>query len=105
MYPEYSDDANAYEPLIHAYIKKGDKPGAIETLKKFMTYSETSFTSYVMLSQLLQEAGDTAGAAKSMEGAMYVRPMDLDGHEKLGVLLLGLKQYPALRVNTKRCSH
>ena len=95
MYPEYSDDANAYEPLIHAHIMKGDKPGAIETLKKYMTYSETSFTSYVMLSQLLQESGDTAGAAKSMEGAMYVRPMDLSGHEKLGVLLLGLKQYPA----------
>jgi len=93
MYPEYSDDANAYEPLIHAYIKKGDKPHAIEVLKKFMTYSETSFTSYVMLSQLLQEAGDAAGAAKSMEGAMYVRPMDPAGHEKLGVLLLELKQY------------
>jgi len=95
MYPEYSDDANAYEPLVHAYIKKGDKAGAIDTLKKYMTYSETSYTSYVMLSQLLQEAGDLAGAAKSLEGAMYVRPMDLAGHEKLGALLLGLKQYPA----------
>jgi tetratricopeptide (TPR) repeat protein len=30
-----------------------------------------------------------------MEGAMYVRPMDLSGHEKLGVLLLQLKQYPS----------
>jgi tetratricopeptide (TPR) repeat protein len=30
-----------------------------------------------------------------MEGAMYVRPMDLSGHEKLGVLLLRLKQYPS----------
>ena len=50
MYPEYSDDSNAYEPLIHAYIKKGDKAAAIDTLKKFLTYSETSFTSYTCLS-------------------------------------------------------
>jgi tetratricopeptide (TPR) repeat protein len=95
MYPEYSDEANAYEPLIQAYIKKGDKPGAIEALKKYMTYSETSFSSYMLLGELLQEAGDMAGAAKSLEGAMYVRPMELSGHEKLGGLLLGLKQYSA----------
>jgi tetratricopeptide (TPR) repeat protein len=95
IYPEYSDASNAYEPLIHAYIKKGDKAGAIDTLKKFLTYSETSFTSYTGLSTLQEEAGDIAGAAKSMEGAMYVRPMDLSGHEKLGVLLLRLKQYPS----------
>jgi len=94
MYPEYSDDANAYEPLIHAYVKKGDKAGAVEALKKFMTYSETSYSSYVLLSQLLEESGDLAGAARTMEGAMYVRPMELGGHEKLGTLLLGLKQYP-----------
>jgi len=95
LYPEYSDDSNAYEPLIHAYIKKGDKAGAIDTLKKFLTYSETSFTSYTGLSMLLEETGDIAGAAKAMEGAMYVRPMDLSGHETLGVLMLRLKQYPA----------
>jgi cellulose synthase operon protein C len=93
MYPEYSDDANAYEPLIQAYVKKGDKKGAIDALNKFLTYSETSYPSYVLRSQLLEEAGDAAGAAKSMEGAMYVRPMELTGHEKLGVLLLQLKQY------------
>jgi len=39
------------------------------TLKKFLTYSETSFTSYTALSQLLEESGDIAGAAKTMEGA------------------------------------
>ena len=32
------------------------------------------------LAELLQESGDKAGAAKALEGAMYVRPMDLQGH-------------------------
>lgn len=93
MYPEYSDDDNAYEPLIQAYIKKGDKANAIATLKQFLNYSETSFPSYTLLSTMLEESGDIAGAARSLEGAMYVRPMELAGHEKLGLLTLKLKQY------------
>lgn len=95
MYPEYSDGENAYEPLAQAYLKRGDKAAAAETLKKYLNYSELSFASYVKLAELLEESGDRAGAAKTLEGAMYVRPMDLQGHEKLGVLMLGLKQYSA----------
>jgi cellulose synthase operon protein C len=94
MYPEYSDEENAWEPLAEAYLKKGDKAGAMETFKKYLSYSELSFPSYTKLSELLEESGDKAGAAKALEGAMYVRPMDLKGHSKLGSLLLELKQYP-----------
>jgi tetratricopeptide (TPR) repeat protein len=95
MYPEYSDDENAWEPLAEAYLKKGDKAAATDTLKKYLTYSELSFPSYVKLSELLEESGDKAGAAKALEGAMYVRPTDLKGHSKLGSLMLELKQYPS----------
>jgi cellulose synthase operon protein C len=93
MYPEYTDDNNAWEPLAEAYLKKGDKPAATDVLKRYLTYSEVAFPSYVKLSELLEEAGDKAGAAKALEGAMYVRPMDLKGHSKLGSLMLELKQY------------
>jgi tetratricopeptide (TPR) repeat protein len=93
MYPEYSDGDNAYEPLAEAYLKKGDKTAATNTLKKYLSYSELSFPSYVKLAELLQESGDRAGAARALEGAMYVRPMDLQGHTKLGALLLELKQH------------
>ena len=93
MYPEYSDDGNAWEPLAEAYLKKGNKAAAADTLKKYLTYSELSYPSYVKLSELLEESGDKAGAAKALEGAMYVRPMDLKGHSKLGQLLLELKQF------------
>ena len=93
MYPEYSDENNAWEPLAEAYLKKGNKAAATDTLKKYLNYSERSFTSYVKLSELLEETGDKAGAAKTLEGAMYVRPMDLKGHSRLGSLLLETKQY------------
>jgi tetratricopeptide (TPR) repeat protein len=94
MYPEYSDENNAWEPLAEAYLKKGDKAAATDALKRYLTFSELSFPSYVKLAELLEESGDKAGAAKALEGAMYVRPMDLKGHSKLGSLLLELKQYP-----------
>jgi len=98
MYPEYTDEHNAYEPLADAYLKKGNKKAAIDTLKKFLTYSETGFKASLKLSELLVEAGDAAGARQALEGIMYIRPMDLEGHEKFGQLLLTQKQFgPAIR--------
>jgi len=94
IYPEYTDDSNAYEPLVQAYLHKGDKANEMATLKKLLENNETNYPAYVRLSQLLSESGDDAGAARYMEAAMYVRPMDLAGHEKLGQLMLGLKSYP-----------
>src|SRR6185436_586999 len=70
----------------------------IDTLKKLMVYSEVAFSASVKLSDLLQEAGDSAGARRALEGAMYIRPLDIEEHQKLGDLLLSQKQYaPAVR--------
>src|SRR5215470_14152917 len=93
MYPEYTDEHNAYEPLAEAYLKKGNKKAAIDTLKKFMTYSETGYKASLKLSELLQEAGDPAGARQALEGAMFIRPLDMEEHQRLGDLLLNQKQF------------
>jgi cellulose synthase operon protein C len=98
MYPEYTDEHNAYEPLADAYLKKGDKKAAIETLKKYVGYSDTAFKGNIKLAGLLLESGDIAGARHAFETAIYIRPMDLEEHKKFGDLLLNEKQYgPAVR--------
>ena len=99
MYPEYTDEHNAYEPLADAYLKKGNKKAAIDTLKKFMTYSETGFKAEPQVGRPASGgSGDAAGARHALEGAMYIRPMDMEEHQKLGDLLLAQKQYaPAAR--------
>jgi tetratricopeptide (TPR) repeat protein len=98
MYPEYAEDHNPYEPLADAYIKKGDKKAAIEVLKKYVSYSDTAFKGNSKLAGLLLESGDTAGARHALESAVYIWPMDIEEHQKLGDLLLNLKQYaPAVR--------
>src|SRR5207245_8502738 len=43
LYPEYTDEHNAYEPLADAYLKQGDKKAAIDILRKFATTSETGY--------------------------------------------------------------
>ena len=97
-YPEYTDEHNAYEPLADAYLKKGNKKAAVDTLKKYMTYSETGYKASLKLAELLLEAGDPAGARHAPEGAMFIRPMDMEEHQRLGDLLLSQKQYtPAVR--------
>jgi tetratricopeptide (TPR) repeat protein len=98
MYPEYTDEHNPYEPLADAYLKKGNKQAAIDILKKYMKYAETSFNSEVQLSDLLKEQGDLAGAQQWLQGAIYIRPLEFMAHEKLGTVLLTEKQYvPAER--------
>ena len=98
LYPEYTDEHNAYEPLADAYLKKGNKKAAVDVLKRFMTYSETGFKASLKLSDLLQEDGDIAGSRHALEAAMFIRPMDMEEHQKLGDLLLKQKQYaPATR--------
>ena len=95
MFPEYTDEHNAYEPLADAYLKKGNKKAAMDTLKKFMTYSETGFKASHTLAGLLVEAGDPAGARQALEAATYIRPLDLEQHRQFGDLLLNQKQYTA----------
>jgi tetratricopeptide (TPR) repeat protein len=93
MYPEYTDEHNAYEPLAQAHLKKGNKKAAVDTLKKFMTYSETGFEASHTLADLLVEEGDAAGARQALQAGTYIRPMDLKHHQKFGDLLLSQKQY------------
>lgn len=95
MYPEYTDEHNPYEPLAEAYLKKGNKQAAIDVLKKYTTYSEVSYDSFMKLAGLLEESGDVSGARQALEGSVYIRPLDMEAHDKLGKILIGQKQYAA----------
>ncbi len=95
MYPEYTDEHNPYEPLAEAYLKKGNKQAAIDVLKKFATYSEVSYDSFMKLAGLLEESGDVPGARQALEGSVYIRPLDMGAHDKLGKILIAQKQYAA----------
>lgn len=92
-FPAYAEEDNAYEPLAEAYLKEGNRKAAIETLERFLSYSETSYRAHLKLAQLLEESGDPGGARRILERAIYIHPFDLNGHQKLGGVLLGQKQF------------
>ena len=50
------------------------------------------------LADLLGEQHDLPGARRALEAGMFIRPLDLEEHQKLGDLLMEQKQYaPAVR--------
>jgi tetratricopeptide (TPR) repeat protein len=93
MYPEYTAEQNPYEMLAEAYVGRGDQASAIETLSQFSALSEYAYSTNLKLAGLMRESGDTAGAADILKRAMYIHPMDLEGHRELGAVLLEREDY------------
>ena len=93
IYPEYTAEQNPYEALADAYIQKGDPAAAIEILVRFVGLSEYAYSTYLKLAGLMKDAGDTAGAAEILKRAMYIRPLELEGHRELGAVLLEREEF------------
>lgn len=93
LYPEYSDEQNAYEPLAQAYLATGDTTSAIDTLLEFTRWSETAYDTYLMLAELLEQQGDLARADDVLRRAMYIVPLDPEGHRRYGAVLMEREEY------------
>jgi tetratricopeptide (TPR) repeat protein len=88
MYPEYVGDANAYEMLAKAELAKGDKAGAVATLKSYQAMGGEEPGTLEELASLEVEVGDKAGAARTLDGVNYIYPEDEGLHRRLGELWL-----------------
>ena len=93
LYPDYTGAQNPYELLADVYIQMGDDRAAIEKLSQFAALSEYAYGTYLKLAGLMQEAGDTEGAADILTRAMYIHPMDLEGHRGLGAVLIEREEF------------
>ena len=93
LYPEYTGAQNPYELLADVYIQMGDDRAAIDTLSQFAALSEYAYGTYLKLAGLMQEAGDREGAADILTRAMYIHPMDLEGHRELGSVLMEREEF------------
>ncbi len=93
LYPEYTDEHNAYEILAEAHIQKENEAAAIEVLRQFTSYSESAYRTYLKLAGLMRDAGNSAEAREVLERALFIHPMDLEGHRELGSLLLADEQF------------
>ena len=96
LYPEYVQDANAYEFLSRIKMAKGDKAGALAVLVDYQKYGGSNPAVLKQLATLQEEQGKTREAAATLEAINDIYPVnDQDLHRRLGALLLKEEDYPA----------
>lgn len=94
LYPDYVEDANAYEFLAEAYLAKGDKPAAAKVLQAYVKSSGRRPETLKALARIQEEQGDRAAAAATLDRINYIDPAyDEDLHRHLGALWLAQKNY------------
>jgi tetratricopeptide (TPR) repeat protein len=89
LYPEYVQDANAYEFLSRIKIAQGDKAGALAVLVDYQKFGGSDPATLKQLASLQEESGQPRQAAATLEGITDIYPVtDQDLHRRLGALLL-----------------
>jgi cellulose synthase operon protein C len=88
MYPEYVEDANAYEILALAQLAKGDKQAAADTLAEYAKRGGQSPDTLKKLASLQVDLGHPKEAASTLNEINFIYPEDEDLHRKLGELWL-----------------
>ena len=94
MYPEYVEDANAYEFLADAHLAKGEKRAAAEALTEYEKTGGLNPQTLKKLASLEEDLGEPKDAAATLDRINYIDPMDEDLHRHLGKLWLAQENYP-----------
>jgi tetratricopeptide (TPR) repeat protein len=95
LYPQYVEDANAYELLAEAHLAKGDKQAAAEVLTEYEKAGGHSPQTLKELASLEEKQGRPKDAAATLDRINYVDPVDEDLHRRLGKLWLAQGDFPA----------
>jgi Tfp pilus assembly protein PilF len=94
MYPEYVDDANAYELMAEADQARGDAKSETAILTAYEHEGGQMPDDLKHLATLEEAAGQPAEAEATLERINYIYPVkDEDLHRRLGDLLYAQKQY------------
>jgi tetratricopeptide (TPR) repeat protein len=88
MYPEYVEDANAYEIVADAQLAKGKKQLAADALKLYELLGGENPKTLEKLASLEEELGHTKEAAATLDQLNFIYPEDEELHRKLGGLWL-----------------
>ncbi len=88
LYPEYVEDANAYEYLANAELIKGNKQAAADALAEYERRGGEDPATLRKLASLDEELGHPKEAADTLDQLNFIYPEDEDLHRKLGGLWL-----------------
>jgi tetratricopeptide (TPR) repeat protein len=88
MYPEYVEDANAYEIVANAQLVKGNKQIAADALKLYELVGGEDPKTLKKLASLEVDLGQPKDAAATLDRLNFIYPEDEDLHRQLGGLWL-----------------
>ncbi|MDP9052423.1 MAG: tetratricopeptide repeat protein [Acidobacteriota bacterium] len=88
LYPEYVEDANAYEILANAQLAKGNKQAAVDALKLYELMGGENPATLKKLASLEEDLGRSKDAAETLDLLNFIYPEDEEMHRKLGGLWL-----------------
>ena len=88
LYPEYVEDANAYELLANAQLIKGNKQAAADVLAEYEKRGGENPGALRKLASLEEELGHPKESAATLDHLNFIYPEDEDMHRKLGALWL-----------------
>ncbi len=83
LFPEYGGPDSPRWLLARIYRERGDLRPAAEELKALTLSDENHYDANVMLADLLEQLGDTTGAAAALERTMFIYPYDPAAHVRL----------------------
>jgi hypothetical protein len=88
LYPEYVEDANAYEYLADAELTKGDKQAAADALTGYEKEGGEDPKMLKKLASLEEDLGQPKDTAATLDRLNFIYPEDEDLHRQLGGLWL-----------------
>jgi tetratricopeptide (TPR) repeat protein len=88
LYPQYVEDANAYEIVANAQLVKGNKQGAADALKLYELLGGEDPKTLEKLASLQVDLGHPQDAAATLDQLNFIYPEDEEMHRKLGELWL-----------------
>jgi tetratricopeptide (TPR) repeat protein len=83
MFPDYAGAQSAYWFLAQIHKARGNMRAAANELTALTLRNEDHYAANVELAGMLEQLGDTAGAAAALERAMYISPYDAALHVRL----------------------
>jgi tetratricopeptide (TPR) repeat protein len=86
LFPEDASAQGPYWLLAQAYKAKGNGRSEANELSAMTLRNEDHYAANIELSTVLEQLGDSAGAAAALDRAMYISPYDQAQHVRLAAL-------------------
>jgi tetratricopeptide (TPR) repeat protein len=93
LFPEYGGPDSPRWLLARIFRERGDLRRAADELSALTLNDENHYDANVALAELLEQLGDTTGAAAALERTMFIHPYDPGAHVRLARMYTSLREH------------